>query len=212
MRSSALRVEADEHEAAIKDARGALEALRAVVAELDIARATAESRSRRTSRSACVDAVQATLDEVSLEVEQLERDGDADAGRRGDLRRRARRADEDAPSRSQSAVASRHVVGSAADATQALSAEEAIATLRGKIERLGPVNMMAIEQFDELETRHAFLTTQRKDLVDSIAQTSEAIKRIDETTRAALHRGVRRHQPATSRRPSARSSAAAAPA
>ena len=43
--------------------------------------------------------------------------------------------------------------------------------------------MMAIEQFDELETRHAFLTTQRKDLVDSIAQTTEAIKRIDETTR-----------------------------
>ena len=43
--------------------------------------------------------------------------------------------------------------------------------------------MMAIEQFDELETRHTFLTTQRKDLVDSIAQTSEAIKRIDETTR-----------------------------
>ena len=69
-------------------------------------------------------------------------------------------------------------------ATQrALSAEEAIATLRGKIERLGPVNMMAIEQFDELETRYAFLTTQRQDLVESIAQTSEAIKRIDETTR-----------------------------
>ena len=43
--------------------------------------------------------------------------------------------------------------------------------------------MMAIEQFDELETRHVFLTTQRRDLVDSIAQTSEAIKRIDETTR-----------------------------
>src|SRR5204863_6284312 len=64
-----------------------------------------------------------------------------------------------------------------------LSAEEAIVALRAKIDRLGPVNMMAIEQFDELETRHAFLTTQRKDLVDSIAQTSEAIKRIDETTR-----------------------------
>ena len=28
------------------------------------------------------------------------------------------------------------------------------------------VNMMAIEQFDELETRHSFLTTQRKDLVE----------------------------------------------
>jgi chromosome segregation protein len=71
------------------------------------------------------------------------------------------------------------------DATtqRTLSAEEAIAALRAKIERLGPVNMMAIEQFDELETRHGFLTTQRKDLVDSISQTAEAIKRIDETTR-----------------------------
>jgi len=52
-----------------------------------------------------------------------------------------------------------------------LSAEEAIAGLRVKIERLGPVNMMAIEQHDELETRHTFLTTQaqgpgRFDLAD----------------------------------------------
>src|SRR5204862_1283325 len=66
---------------------------------------------------------------------------------------------------------------------QTLSAEEAIARLRVKIDRLGPVNMMAIEQYDELETRHTFLTTQRKDLVDSISQTTEAITRIDETTR-----------------------------
>jgi chromosome segregation protein len=65
-----------------------------------------------------------------------------------------------------------------------MTAEEAIAKLKEKIERLGPVNMMAIEQFDELETRHAFLTTQRKDLIDSIAQTAEAIKRIDETSKA----------------------------
>ena len=66
---------------------------------------------------------------------------------------------------------------------RALSAEEAIAELKARIDRLGPVNMMAIEQFEELETRHTFLTTERRDLVDSIAQTSEAIKRIDETTR-----------------------------
>ena len=65
-----------------------------------------------------------------------------------------------------------------------MTAEEAIAELRAKIDKLGPVNMMAIEQFDELETRHIFLTTQRKDLVDSIAQTNEAIRRIDETTHA----------------------------
>ena len=64
-----------------------------------------------------------------------------------------------------------------------MTAEEAITRLKAKIDRLGPVNMMAIEQFDELETRHTFLTTQRKDLLDSIAQTGEAIRRIDKTTR-----------------------------
>ena len=68
-----------------------------------------------------------------------------------------------------------------------ITAEEAIVRLREKIERLGPVNMMAIEQFDELETRHSFLTTQRKDLTESIAQTTEAIERIDETTSARFN-------------------------
>src|SRR5262249_28031726 len=47
----------------------------------------------------------------------------------------------------------------------------------------GGVKMVAMEQLEEREPRHAFLTTQRTDLVESIAQTSEAIKRIDETTR-----------------------------
>jgi chromosome segregation protein len=68
-------------------------------------------------------------------------------------------------------------------AARKVTTEEAIAMLKKKIERLGPVNMMAIEQFDELETRHGFLTSQRKDLLDSIAATGEAIKRIDQTTR-----------------------------
>jgi chromosome segregation protein len=71
--------------------------------------------------------------------------------------------------------------------TGTMTAEEAISTLKAKIDRLGPVNMMAIEQFDELDCRHVFLTTQRKDLVDSIAQTSEAITRIDETSKVRFN-------------------------
>src|SRR5207253_5176302 len=63
------------------------------------------------------------------------------------------------------------------------SPEEHIAGLRKKIDRLGPVNIMAIDQFDELSTRHTFLTTQRKDLIDSIQSTSATIKKIDETSK-----------------------------
>ena len=71
------------------------------------------------------------------------------------------------------------------EAVMAASAtpEEHIARLRQKIDRLGPVNMMAIDQFDELSTRHTFLTTQRKDLIDSIQSTTDTIKKIDETSK-----------------------------
>jgi chromosome segregation protein len=191
---SALRTTADQHELAIKDARTAFESIRAIVSDLDIARATAEADLSHLA-SSCLETVQATLDEVTVEVADLERAGalipDArviGAGERED----SGEPDEEEPEDESSAAdggSRRHAglgdPGAAALAAEqeALSAEEAIGRLRGKIERLGPVNMMAIEQFDELETRHTFLTTERQDLVESIAQTSEAIKRIDETTR-----------------------------
>jgi len=132
--------------------------------------------------NSCLEAVQVSLDEVIVEVEALERAGDLTP----DVRVICAAEPEEAADEGEAATIAE--VWLKPDATQdadqhALSAEEAITRMRAKIDHLGPVNMMAIEQFDELETRHAFLTRQRKDLVDSIAQTSEAIKRIDETTR-----------------------------
>ena len=43
--------------------------------------------------------------------------------------------------------------------------------------------MMALEEFAEASTRHAFLETQRKDLLDSIDNTSASIKEIDDVSR-----------------------------
>ena len=170
---SALRLRSDEYEAAMKAARAEHELIRGRVAEHDIARATAESGLSHLA-TLCIETVQATLDEVIVEVEALESAG----GIVPDSRVIDELDEEDGVDRHEAAADSLH------EAEQrALSAEEAIIALKAKIDRLGAVNMMAIEQFDELEARHAFLTTQRKDLTDSIAQTSEAIKRIDETTR-----------------------------
>jgi chromosome segregation protein len=176
---AARRASADEHETVIKERRVGLEAARAAVAELDLARATAESDLAHLAATA-LETLQATVDEVVGEVDELERQGGVMPDSRVVCAGDAIESDEadeveDGGERGETAVA--------AATERALSAEEAIATLRAKIDRLGPVNMMAIEQFDELESRHGFLTTQRKDLVESIAQTSEAIKRIDETTR-----------------------------
>ena len=51
--------------------------------------------------------------------------------------------------------------------------------LRARLEAMGPVNMMALEEYKETAERHAFLDTQRKDLLDSIENTQATIKEID---------------------------------
>ncbi|SEC64217.1 chromosome segregation protein SMC [Terriglobus roseus] len=63
------------------------------------------------------------------------------------------------------------------------AADEETRTMKGKLEAMGPVNMMALEEFAEAEQRHSFLETQRKDLLDSIANTQGAIKEIDEISK-----------------------------
>ncbi|HUL76347.1 MAG TPA: chromosome segregation protein SMC, partial [Vicinamibacteria bacterium] len=55
--------------------------------------------------------------------------------------------------------------------------------LRDRLERMGQVNVLAVEQAQELEERHAFLTAQRQDLLDSIAELDHAIRKIDRASR-----------------------------
>jgi chromosome segregation protein len=131
--------------------------------------------------------VQVTIETAVAEVEALEADGAAvpDATTLA-AQDEEPSDDEDAPTEDTESAGDLPAapVASAAEArARVLTAEEAVTELRARINRLGPVNMMAIEQFDELEGRHGFLTTQRRDLVESIASTGEAIKRIDETTK-----------------------------
>ncbi len=61
--------------------------------------------------------------------------------------------------------------------------EETCRTLRQRIEQMGPVNMMALEEYKETADRHGFLETQRKDLMESIENTQETIKEIDQISR-----------------------------
>jgi chromosome segregation protein len=53
--------------------------------------------------------------------------------------------------------------------------------LRAKIDRLGPVNLLALKELDELEERSQFLTHQRKDLVEALQSLDETIREIDAT-------------------------------
>ena len=55
--------------------------------------------------------------------------------------------------------------------------------MRSKLEAMGPVNMMALEEYKETAERHTFLETQRKDLISSIENTTATIKEIDQISR-----------------------------
>ena len=51
--------------------------------------------------------------------------------------------------------------------------------LRQRVENFGAINMRALEEYQELDERHQFLTTQRADIEKSIADTQKAIAEIN---------------------------------
>jgi chromosome segregation protein len=61
--------------------------------------------------------------------------------------------------------------------------EEEIAELRGKIDRLGNVNLDAIAEQEELEERLGFLTTQCEDLTESRQQLEQLIGKLNRESR-----------------------------
>ena len=61
-------------------------------------------------------------------------------------------------------------------------AEARIAQLNSEIHDMGPVNLVAIEEYKELEERHAFLRAQESDLVKSKGQVMDLIRMINKKT------------------------------
>jgi chromosome segregation protein len=69
-------------------------------------------------------------------------------------------------------------------AGEELGNEEALhREMRTRLENMGPVNMMALDEYRETAQRHEFLETQRQDLLQSIENTLNTIKEIDAISR-----------------------------
>jgi chromosome segregation protein len=56
--------------------------------------------------------------------------------------------------------------------------------MKARIEGMGPVNMMALEEYNECDQRYNFLTREQADLLQSIQDTQAAIVELDEVSRA----------------------------
>src|SRR6185295_15134788 len=63
------------------------------------------------------------------------------------------------------------------------STEKKLKDLRDQIQRMGEINVTAIEEHLELQQRFEFLSGQKKDLEASLQQLTQAIKKIDRSSR-----------------------------
>ncbi len=60
------------------------------------------------------------------------------------------------------------------------NSDEQYRELKSRIESMGPINMMALEEYNECEQRFEFLGRERTDLLQSITDTQQAIAELDE--------------------------------
>jgi chromosome segregation protein len=60
---------------------------------------------------------------------------------------------------------------------------EQVSAMQKRLDEMGPVNLVAIEEYEETEQRHTFLSTQYEDLVKAKAELAEVINRINTQTK-----------------------------
>ncbi|NKB61453.1 MAG: chromosome segregation protein SMC [Gammaproteobacteria bacterium] len=62
--------------------------------------------------------------------------------------------------------------------------QDRLSTIEGKIHRIGPVNLVAIDEFNEENQRKEYLDRQHADLVEALDTLESVIRKIDKETRA----------------------------
>ncbi len=75
-----------------------------------------------------------------------------------------------------------------------IAAETNYNEMKARIEAMGPVNMMALEEFKESEEREQFLRRERDDLVQSIQNTQLTINELDQVSRQKFEEAFQLHQ------------------
>jgi len=136
--------------------------------------------------------VRARLAEIDEALHRARQLLDQARDRRGELSAAAAKLQSDAQYMAESCLndlgVQRHEL--TADSTIPIATGEQLALedkvyreMRTRLDNMGPVNMMALEEYKETAERHQFLETQRQDLLDSIQNTIATIKEIDTVSR-----------------------------
>jgi chromosome segregation protein len=158
--------------------------------EIDAARNTAEARDGLLQFES--DQVRVRLAEIEDVLRDARQLLDQARDRRGELSAAAAKLQSDAEHMAETCLnelgVERHELTAGttipiASGEQLAAEDHTYREMRARLDAMGPVNMMALDEFKETAQRHEFLDTQRKDLLDSIANTQATIKEIDTFSR-----------------------------
>ncbi len=75
-------------------------------------------------------------------------------------------------------------LASLTDEDDETSLEQSLTSLASRIQRLGPINLAAIDEFKEQSERKDYLDSQHEDLMEALETLATAIRKIDKETRA----------------------------
>ncbi len=172
---AASRARTDELEAMLSELRQQSEAVRDRRGQLEVERARIESEAEHLTRT-CFSELAMTLEDVVTSV-QISGQWSVISGQQVEQRPDIAETDMvmvDDESNQESDTA----LPADLDAARAR-----LDQLRVKLDDMGPVNMMALEELEEAEERFKFLTEQRRDILDSIKMTEEALTEIKRRSR-----------------------------
>ncbi len=177
----------------------AAEKLQREAENLQLERQAADFTAERNAGQAREDLLQFEKDQLRArlsEIDELLRSArqllDQARDRRGELQAAAAKLQADAMYMAETCLNELGIERPAllADTTLALvtgdeltARDQSYREMRSKLEAMGPVNMMALEEYRETAERHTFLDAQRKDLISSIENTTATIREIDEVSR-----------------------------
>jgi chromosome segregation protein len=136
--------------------------------------------------------VRARLAQIEDELKSSRANLDQARDKRGEISARAARLESDSTHMSETSVNELGMVPTELLADPSLQVvvgeqlaieDEAVREMKARLDAMGPVNMMALEEYKETSERHTFLETQRKDLLDSIENTHKTIKEIEQISK-----------------------------
>ncbi len=167
------------------------EALGTRSTELEISLAGLKEKTARITNELQI--IRARRDELRPQVESVRTQYEADREKRSEIEVAMARAESDRDHHAQQCREGlerepEDLLAELAD-EEALSgaeleaAEEQVRELKKRIDNLGPLNMMALEELKEAEERYGFLESQRQDLLSSIDDMAQAIREIDRLSR-----------------------------